>query len=446
MKLLNKVRDSFFQLRGNSNRANSITNNFHTKNILNADNVIYRGERIISPYELENLYLNNPWVKKCITLTVKEVFKSGAKLNLEGSYKEQEDDFWKFFRSEYEETVKKAFFEMLLYGGALIVKRDEMQDPLGEYELSEDTELFNIPYTQYFGIPNYIEGTAIIDGASQWTIGTAGQVSPSFAVSFAGDHPPYSRQQYYKYQGIGTIESNLDLIKLTDVIMSSLANSTFRNGIITMKINKLRDSINSGSREKATQFFSSLELINKGLNSTAMIQIDKDDDASAINLNVAQYEKVLELSLKTLIGAFGFSATKLMGSSPDGMNATGESDIYMNIETIEEYQEQVKPQMEEIIEIALFKFFGEEVAFNLEYNSLRVMSPIDEVNYDKQAIENSINLQDVDSEEGLMYLLDKNVITPEQYDEQKKRINELNEIDTPQEGEEDENDQGRKAS
>lgn len=419
--MFKRIRDSFFSISG-SQRANSVENGFQIKNILNTDNVIFSGRRKLPPSELEDIYLNDAWVKKCINLTINDVFKNGISIDLPAKFAKTQESFEKYFFKEYADIFKRAFFEVLVYGGGLVLKKDEYQSPSGNYELSEGTELIQVPYIQYSALPNYIKGTQIIDGVSKWMIGSSGSVSPSFVISFKGDEIPYSRQDYYKYQGVGVLEANLEMIKLSSVIISSLANATFRNGVFTYKIKDLKDAKTSGSRERITQFMQNLELVNKGLNSTAMMQIDIDEDVAVLNINLAQYKEIMSLTVQMLVGLFGFTATRLLGASPSGLNATGESDIYMNVDTIETYQKKLNPQMNEFLQIALFKFYGEEFEFSWAWNSSRTMSDKNRIDFEEKVVKNAMIVQDIQSIEGLEYLYSNDLITGEQFEERKKRL------------------------
>lgn len=60
-----------------------------------------------------------------------------------------------------------------------------------------------------------------------------------------------------------------------------------------------------------------------------------------------------------MAGAAEMPATKLYGRSPDGMNATGESDMVMYYESIAQKQERMlRPALERLIPIMCISLFG----------------------------------------------------------------------------------------
>lgn len=422
-----EVNDSYTNL---STRADSIRNNFDTKNVVNADNVFFAPQRRVGVPELENIYIQNTWVNECVNRMVRDIYKNGYNIILPEKYKSQTEEFEKHFLKKYKEIIRKNTFDCYVYGGALTLKRDTYQQPLlNDYELSNTTKLLYIPYVQYQGIPNFIEGTSIIDGAKIWNIGTAGSVLNSYAVSWTNRSIPYSRQEFYKYQGQGIIESNLVLIKLCMTILDSLANSTFRNGALAIKVKGNHETMTSANSEKLVQFFSNLRLINQGLNSTAMINIDTEEDVKVIEFDLSKYDAILNTTVQFLIGLFGYSATSVLGASPKGFNSTGESEISLNADAVKRNQDMVHEPILEIMKIEAYQYFGEEVDINFEFNNPIVLSRKDEAEIQGIEIENAVKMQEITAVEGLDYLYKRDVIEAEEYDRRKKEIEEFDDID-----------------
>lgn len=433
-----EIKDSYYNL---SNRSDSIRNNFDTKNITNADNVFFAPQRRVGVYEIENIYIQNTWVNECVNRMIRDIYKNGYNINLPEKYKEQTEAFEKHFVNKYKEIIRKNTFDCYVYGGALTLKRDLMQQPaINDYVLSQTTELLYIPYEQYQGIPNFIEGTSIIDGSKIWNIGSAGSVLNSYGISWVNRVIPYSRQEYYKYQGQGIIESNLVLIKLCMTILDSLANTTFRNGALTIKVKNNFETMTSANQDKLIQFYSNLQLINQGLNSTAMVNIDTEEDMNTIEFDLSKYDAILNTTIQFLIGLFGYSATSVLGASPKGFNATGESEITLNADAVKRNQDMVHEPILEMMKIEAFQYFGEEVEVEFEFNNPIIMSKEEEATVQGIEIENAVKIQDITTVEGLDYLYKRDVIEAEEYERRKKEIeefdnvNELEELNENEEG------------
>lgn len=422
-KRVKKVADSYFGL---SERANSVRNNFDTKNIVNADNVFFAPNRRISPWELENIYLSNPFVNECIVRTVEDIYKNDLNIILPKGLENKTDEFYNSFWDNYGDYIKKHTLDLIVYGGSLALKQDFNQPPTGKYKLSKATNLVYIPYSQYQGIPNFVLGTSIIDGAKIWNVGTAGSVDKSFAISFTNLPVPYSKQEIYKYQGMGIIESKLVMIKLAMVILDSLANTTFRNGALTIKVKGNHDAMRSQDKDKLVQFFSNIKLINDGINSTAMTNVDTEEDITTIEFDLSKYDDILNTTIQFLCGLFGYSATSILGASPKGFQATGDSEKAMNAENIKRYQSRLYSPIKEILKIEAFKFFGKEVDVDFEFNNPIAMSRQEEAEVQQIEISNALNLQSVQSLEALDYLYQRDVISADEYERKKNDIEQFN--------------------
>lgn len=82
------------------------------------------------------------------------------------------------------------------------------------------------------------------------------------------------------------------------------------------------------------------------------IVLDKNDDFKRDTVSLAGVPDVLERFCLRLAAAVGWPLTVLMGTSPAGMNATGESDIRSFYATIASEQEQDRPLLEDMIRFA----------------------------------------------------------------------------------------------
>jgi len=211
------------------------------------------------------------------------------------------------------------------------------------------------------------------------------------------------------------------------VILDSLANCTFRNGALAIKVKGNFDTMQSADRDKLVQFYSNLKLINEGLNSTAMVNIDTSEEVTTIEFDLSKYDDILNTAVQFLCGLFGYSASSILGASPKGFNATGESDKAMNAENIKRYQHRLYAPIKEMMKIEAFKFFGEEVDVDFEFNNPIMMSRAEEAEVQQIEISNALNLQNVQSLESLDYLYQRDVISAEEYERKKQDINEFNE-------------------
>ncbi len=79
--------------------------------------------------------------------------------------------------------------------------------------------------------------------------------------------------------------------------------------------------------------------------------IDKDDDFSRIQTPMTSMPEILQQFCTRLAAAADMPVTKLMGQSPAGMNATGESDITIYDDSVEAWGDEHMPQLERAVRI-----------------------------------------------------------------------------------------------
>lgn len=456
-----EMRDAFTQYI--SNRAKSVENHFQTKNILNTSNMRFFNQQQLTQSELGNLYFNSSWVNRCINILAQYILKNGVNIMFDKEeHKKRQKEFERFFEKEHASIAIRTITDTLIYGGGIILKQDTNQNVKKTYELSSNTDLYYIPSTMYSALPSYIPNTFIINGVSQFIISGRnikgmelkatskenGQYSlhksaidKSYCINFVGLPVPYEYLGRYKYQGGSIIAPNLDNIKAELIILENICNLVFRNGVVIYKHENLLDKM-AGSKENTVNFFKNLELINSGINSTGMAQIDKNEDILSLGLDLSYLDVLSMGALSRLCGYFGLSLTKVLGKSPDGQNSTGQADEKHDKETIEGWQKHFYKPIKEVIECATAKFFGEkDIKFDYEFNSLTVMSPDDKMKYEAGMIKNAQDIADAkDNIDSLQYLYDNDLVTGDEFEERKAKLDDIEKILSEENDNEDDED------
>lgn len=87
--------------------------------------------------------------------------------------------------------------------------------------------------------------------------------------------------------------------------------------------------------------------------------MDSEEEWSQKQINFAQLPEVLRLYLQIAAGAADIPATRLLGQSPDGMNATGESDLRNYYDRLAAEQEvYLRPRLERLDEVLIRSALG----------------------------------------------------------------------------------------
>lgn len=423
-----------------SQRAISIANSFQTKNIMNSENYRIIDRSLVGREDLENLYQGGAFINRVINLIINEIFNEGFNLNLDKRYADRQGEYLVWYTAKVEPIVKLALRDCLVQGGGLCLMYDDSQNSKNKFKYSANSELYHMPYRLYSALPHFGAGM-IVDGVSQFIIGSVGNIQiksnisgqysydpkaidSSFFINFKGLPVEYKNFPYYKYQGGSFISPNFEAIKADEIIVGTIGNLSFRNGVLIYKLEDYLSKL-SGSKEDAINFFRNVELLNNSINATGMATIDSKSTLESLSAEMIHYKDLSEQAQKRMLSYFGYSFTKIMGQSPQGMNSTGQADIANDIQTTKQYQKHFKEGIVKSHRYGLTKFFGEEIDFDFEYGEIETMTPEVKAEYQKKMIENSVTFGSaVTDRNSLDYLYENDLIEGARYEELKKEIEE----------------------
>ncbi|MER8925796.1 phage portal protein [Mesorhizobium sp. M0859] len=117
----------------------------------------------------------------------------------------------------------------------------------------------------------------------------------------------------------------LDAIKQADGTAANIASLIFEAKVDIIRIPNFMASLaNEGYKAKILERYT-LANTSKGINGTLML--DKEEEYESKSANFSTLPDILDRFLQIVSGAADIPATRLLGQSPAGMNATGESDL-----------------------------------------------------------------------------------------------------------------------
>lgn len=125
---------------------------------------------------------------------------------------------------------------------------------------------------------------------------------------------------------------------------------------------------NVGDEKYRQKVIDRISLAQQAKSITNGLLMDAAEDYQQKQISFAQLPEVLRLYLQIAAGAADIPATRLLGQSPDGMNATGASDMKNYHDRLAAEQEvYLRPRMERIDEVLIRSALGnrpKEVHFN----------------------------------------------------------------------------------
>ena len=100
----------------------------------------------------------------------------------------------------------------------------------------------------------------------------------------------------------------------------------------------LGDGLTLNDAQAQSEIYSTLQAQNALMSSFGLYVMNKDDDFDTKAYSFGGLAEIMQQFMLDISGATGIPATKMYGRSPEGMNATGESDMQNYYEMISENQ------------------------------------------------------------------------------------------------------------
>lgn len=360
-----------------------------------AQNVEYPIERKTFDYQTLNSLYRNDWVAgKVIDIVAQDMVKMGIELESE----EEPEYIQKFEKYIGKINLKSKILEGLkwgrLYGGAvgvIIIKgqEDRLHKPLdleniwlGDFKglLILDrwtgiqpslTLVENINSTD-FGLPKYYK---ILSGYEQTDDLIDLTVHHSRVVRFTGRELPKIEKISNMYWGMSELERIYYELNKKNNLGSNIESLSFRANLIHRKIDNYEQIINGGNPRVINAF----EAQNKILSNNATLFTGVKDELNSLQFSGFDgLDSVYQSFMLDVAGACEIPATRLFGRSPQGMNATGESDLQMYYESIREKQEIfLKPIWDKLLPIIFLSCWG-FVPDNYDYSFAPIRQPSEE--------------------------------------------------------------------
>ena len=195
-----------------------------------------------------------------------------------------------------------------------LVSRHELT--LGEFETDLTSE--------HFGAPKYFRLNGAEQGAAQGPKQGA-DIHPSRVITFHGAPVAHgnfvSREE--AFWGDPIYRSVIDAVQNADTALGGFA-ALVDEAKIDVFLLDLVDALQKPNGEALVQ--QRLNLVNMAKSIHRALILDKDDKWEQKQISWAGMPEVAQLFLATVASAADIPATRFLGKSPDGMNATGDGD------------------------------------------------------------------------------------------------------------------------
>ena len=343
-----------------------------------------------SPDQLRNSYRANWVCRKTVDAPVQDMLRQGW------TWQADEADVEKIVALEKAMGVAKkiAWAKRManLYGGAAILIGDGSENPENPLELDRITRnglQYLTVFTRYeitsgnitydmlnpdYGLPeNYL-----LSGEGQTVT-----VHPSRIVRFTGREPALVGMPLHDTWGDSVLAGVLREIGAYAVGVASTSRMLEES---TVNYYRMKGFLEKVSTDGGTEIIhKALNLLQQSKSAINAVVVDAEDGSmDQFTADFAGLPEVVRMLLQVVAGAADIPLTRLLGTSPTGMNATGESDIRNYYDRLKAEQEnEIAPGLNRIGEAVIRSALGTMPdGCTLEFNPLWQLSEKEQADVD----------------------------------------------------------------
>lgn len=325
---------------------------------LGMDNLLsgtdYTRSRFTQDYNLMVTLYRTHWiVKKIIDVVSNDMTKAGIKITtaLEPAIIKRIQGCIK--RRKVEKSLNELVRWGRLFGGAGAVMLIDGQDDILDQPLDLDSIMLDdfkgllvfdrwsgiTPCTEEFvtdldspdfGLPKYYN-VSLSDS-------TPLRVHHSRVLRYVGRILPRWEREVEQHWGASELETAIEEIAKRDNTSFNIAQLVFLANLRILKMSDLGDGLTLNDSRAQSDIYQTLQAQNSLMSSFGLYVMNKDDDFDTKAYTFSGLAEIMQNFMLDISGATGIPATKLYGRSPEGLNATGESDMQNYYEMIRENQ------------------------------------------------------------------------------------------------------------
>ena len=174
--------------------------------------------------------------------------------------------------------------------------------------------------SEWYGEPNFYETVSRVGSE------VPKKIHPSRVVRLVGlPTPDPIRDASNGPWGDPVLQIINDSVMNAGTVINSIATMVFESKVDVLKIPKLSSVM--GTKESSNRLVQRMNDANAYKSIVNMLVIDKEEEWERIATNYGGIPDLLNAYLMIVCGAADIPATRFLGRSPQGMNATGESDL-----------------------------------------------------------------------------------------------------------------------
>jgi phage-related protein (TIGR01555 family) len=292
----------------------------------------------LSRLSLENAYRGDWVARKIVDVPAQDATREWRLWQAAKPEIEKLEEVEKNLRIQ--QKTKMALIKARLYGGSCMVMGvDDGLDPseplepdrvtqdtlkfvhvLSRYEINTGNLIEDLE-SEWYGEPSYYERTSTANGQRA-------RLHPSRVVRFIGAELPDPRGGTAGANagwGDSILQAIDGAVRATGLVQQSIAVMVNDAKMDVIKIPEF--SKHMATDGYAAELLTRFTLANQAKSTVNSLVLDKEEEWERITTSFAGLPEIMQMYLLIASGAADIPATRLLGQSPKGLNATGENDI-----------------------------------------------------------------------------------------------------------------------
>ena len=220
------------------------------------------------------------------------------------------------------------------------------------------------PLSASFGLPEFYRFNE-----------TSVKIHHSRVIRFDGVKLPFDEFRRNNYFSDSVLDRLYDALTNLSTVTNSAASMVYETNVDIMKVKGLMNYLQTAEGEKTLRKRFALAGMLKSFNN--MMLLDSEEEMTSKTNTFAGLPELIDRYGQVITAASDVPATRLLGSSASGLNATGEGDLKNYYDKIRADQKsEYKPKLDYFDQImAMSLELGEDTDLKYEFNSLFQMTP-----------------------------------------------------------------------
>jgi phage-related protein (TIGR01555 family) len=315
--------------------------------------------RVIEQQELETLYRTNWIAGKVVDIPAADMTRAWVTRKTALTDEQMKPFYALEKRLKLKAKVRDALAWGRLYGGSAIfihVKGQDPKSPLDPATVQQGANVSLHVFDRYRATRG--GGSVVQDPISEMfgqpdtfrIAGTSLEVHHSRMIQFQGAELPWQQYVTNGYWHDSAIQRLYDSLTRYDTVTQGTASMFFEAVVDVLKVAGLGEMLSTDEGTDLVKKRFGLAAMMKSFN--RVLLIDGNDDHSQKTNSFAGVKDVIQQFMSDIAGGADIPATRLFGKSPDGMNASGDSDTRNYYDRVSADQEdKVRPPLELLDEV-----------------------------------------------------------------------------------------------